>query len=482
MPDEDIHRLALSCFLPGFTGRTPPRWLLDGLDAGLGGLVLFGSNLGDGSRVAELTGALSEAAGRPLVFALDEEGGDVTRLDTVRGSTVPGAAALGWLDDESATQAVYTELGARLVEAGVTLNLAPVADVNSDPLNPVIGVRSFSQWPDPAGRQVAAAVRGLQSTGVAACVKHFPGHGATRSDSHHEVATISRSRAELEATELVPFRSAIAAGTRAVMTGHLVVPALDAELATVSRPITTGLLRESLGFDGTIVTDALEMKAVSDTIGMAAGFVRALIAGADSIETGAQDWPGLLTEIPELVARAVESGALPYDRLVDAARRTALLATPGRTDVSRPGPDELAAIAARCVQVQGVLPRLERPVILECRSENGMATGALPWSLAEPLAARCPSAEVRVLDGPVPPAELAALIAGRPVVCVIRDPDRNPWQQLPLQAALGHDQATVVVDVGWPAALPSDIPLVRTRGIAPGLLAAAAEVLAAAAG
>lgn len=479
MADDEIRRLALGCFLPGFTGETPPPWLLPALADGLGGVVLFGSNVGDGTRVAELTGALNAAAGRSLVFALDEEGGDVTRLDTLRGSTVPGAAALGHLDNTAATEAVYAELGARLVAAGVTLNLAPVADVNSDPRNPVIGVRSFSGDPDVAGRQVAAAVRGLQSTGVAACVKHFPGHGATRSDSHHEVATINRSRDELAATELVPFRSAIAAGARAVMTGHLLVPALDGELATVSHPITTGLLRESLGFDGTIVTDALEMKAVADTIGMTLGFVRALIAGADAIETGAQDYPELLAEIPAAVERAVESGWLPYERLVDAARRTALLAAPGRPDTPRLSEAELADIAARCLEVRGRLPRLEAPVILECRSENGMATGALPWSLAEPLAAELPGSTVRIVDGPVAADDLAGEIAGRPLVCIVRDCDRNLWQQIPLRAALHHDRPSVIVDLGWPAQLlpPDQVPLVRTRGIAPGLLAAAVKLL-----
>ncbi len=479
MTEDDIRRLALGCFLPGFTGETPPSWLLDGLAAGVGGLVLFGSNLGDGSRVAELTASLNDTAGRPLVFALDEEGGDVTRLDTVRGSSVPGAAALGWLDDVAATEAVYTELGARLVEAGVTLNLAPVADVNSDPRNPVIGVRSFSASPAVAARQIVAAVQGLQSTGVAACVKHFPGHGATSSDSHHETAVIDRSRAEIEQTELVPFRAAIAAGTRAVMTGHLMVPALDTELSTVSHAITTGLLRDELGFDGVIVTDALEMKAVSGQIGMAPAFARAMAAGADAIESGAQNYPELVSQIPDAVLAGIRAGWLSEERLADAARRTASLATAGTPGVRRPTVTELAAVSARCVQVEGPLPRLDRPLIVECRSENGMATGALPWSLAAPLAARCPGASVRVVDGPVQPAELLAAASGRSLVCVVRDPLRNAWQQDVLTAARQFGGAVVVVDVGWPAELPEGLPVVRTRGIAPGLLTAAADRLAA---
>lgn len=477
MVDEEIRRLTLACYLPGFTGPTPPAWLLDGLAAGVGGIVLFGSNLGAGDRVAELTAQLRRAAGRPLVLALDEEGGDVTRLDTVRGSSVPGSAALGHLDDQAATAAVFAEIGARLVEAGVTLDLAPVADVNSDPRNPVIGVRSFSSDAGVAARQVAAAVRGLQSTGVAACVKHFPGHGATSSDSHHEVATITSSRAVLAETELVPFQAAIEAGTRAVMTGHLLVPALDDQLATVSRPITTGLLRDELGFDGAVVTDALEMQAVAGTIGMVPAFVRALIAGADAIETGAQDYPELLDELPRAVQAAVESGALAYERLVDAARRTAALAAPGRPDGPRLSGSERSALAARCLEIGGTLPRLNRPLVVECRPVNGMASGVLPWSLAEPLVSRCPGAEVRQVDGPVPVDELVAAAAGRTLVVVVRDPLRHPWQVSALRVAERAESA-VIVDVGWPAELPARVPFVRTRGIAPSLLTAAAEVLA----
>ena len=336
LDDAEIRRLALACFLPGFTGETPPRWLLDGLEAGVGGVILFGSNLGDGSAVGALTERLRAAAGRDLVFGLDEEGGDVTRLDTVRGSSVPGAAALGWLDDEATTEQVYASVGRRLAEAGITLNLAPVADVNSDPRNPVIGVRSFSGSAEVAARQVAAAVRGIQRTGVAACVKHFPGHGATVTDSHHQVAVVDRSLDELEAVELAPFRSAVAAGVRAVMTGHLRVPALDTELATVSRSISTGLLRESLGFDGVIVTDALEMKAVSGTIGMVEGFVRALLAGADAIETGAADYPELMTEIPDAVLAAVHDGRLPVQRLQRCGPADRIAGVAGARDRRRP--------------------------------------------------------------------------------------------------------------------------------------------------
>lgn len=460
---HDIRRLALSCLLLGYVGPNPPRWLLDALGAGLGGVVLFGSNLGAGTDVATLTDRLRDAAGRDIVLAIDEEGGNVTRLDTVRGSSSPGAAALGHLDDPAATEAAYRHIGVRCADAGVTLNLAPVADVNVDPLNPVIGLRAFSADATVAARHVAAAVRGVQASGVAACLKHFPGHGATRSDSHHEVAILDRSRADLQKVEFEAFRGGIDAGARAVMTAHLQVPALDADnLATVSRTITTDVLRGELGFAGTVVTDALEMRALADTVGVVEGFVRSLLAGADAIETGAQDYPELVTAIPEAVLRAVEDGRLDHGRLADAAHRTAQLATvPARV----PLPEVDATIAARCLEIRGVLPPLDRPLVVECRSAGGMASGVLPWSLGEPLAELVPGTEI------VRTEQALDLDGSRQVVLVVRDPQRNTWQ-LPMV-----ERAAVVVDCGWPAEIDST-PVIRTRGIAPGLLLAAAHTLA----
>jgi beta-N-acetylhexosaminidase len=477
--DPDVRRLALSCLLLGFVGPTPPPWLLTALRDGLGGVVLFGSNLGDGTSVRPLTDQLRAAAGRDIVVALDEEGGDVTRLDTVRGSASPGAAALGHLDDPAATEEAYAAIGARLAEAGVTTDFAPVADVNVEALNPVIGVRSFGADGASAARHVAAAVRGLQRGGTAACVKHFPGHGASTSDSHHEVATVDRSRAELDAVELVPFAAAIAAGTRSVMTGHLLVPALDgAALATVSRAVTTDLLRTRLGFSGTVVTDALEMKAVSGTVGMVDGFVQALVAGADAIESGARDYPSLVDDIPAAVTEALSSGRLSRERLDDAARRTAALTRLGDPTVGG-DPAVLAGLGPRCLEVIGRLPRLRAPLVVECRPPGGMASGELPWSLAEPLAELVPGTEAVAVTPSLDATAvemLAARAAGRTLVAVVRDPARHAWQAAVLDAARRHGDA-VVVDVGWPTEQP-DVATIRTRGVAPLLLRAAAQRLA----
>jgi beta-N-acetylhexosaminidase len=477
--DPESRRLALASLLLGFVGPTPPRWLLDALADGLGGVVLFGSNLGDGRHVERLTTRLRAAAGRDIVIALDEEGGDVTRLDTIRGSESPGAAALGYLDDVAATEEAYAAIGRRLIDAGVTTDLAPVADVNVDPRNPVIGVRSFGADANVVARHVAAAVRGLQRQGVAACVKHFPGHGATSNDSHHEVAMLNRSRAELDAVELPPFAAAIEAGARGVMTGHLVAPSLDPDnLATVSRPITTALLRERLGFTGTIVTDALEMRALADTLGMERGFVDALAAGADAIETGAQDYPHLVTAVPEAVQRAVDAGALDVARLHDAADRTAALAVvrpEERPHVATGG--QLEKIAARCLETSGRLPILVQPLVAEARPPGGMASGELPWSLAEPLAKRIPGITALAVHDRAGAEAVLDAARGRGLVVVVRDPVRHDWQAALLAAAALHP-AAMVVDVGWPTEQLTQAPVIRTRGVAPALLAAAADLLA----
>jgi beta-N-acetylhexosaminidase len=489
--DHGLRRLVLSSLLLGYVGPTPPRWLLDALRDGLGGVVLFGSNVRDGVDVRALTDRLRDAAGRDVVIATDEEGGDVTRLDDQRGSASPGAAALGFLDDVAATEEVCALIGARLARAGITVNLAPVADVNVEARNPVIGVRSFGADAAGAARHAAAAVRGIQRAGTAACVKHFPGHGASVDDSHHGVATLRRGRDELEAVELEPFRAAIAAGTRAVMTGHLLVPALDpSALATISRAVTSDLLRGELGFAGTVVTDALEMKALnssmglSGTIGMVESYMRALIAGADAIETGALDYPELLERIPAAVAGALGEGRLTRERLEDAGARTAQLAGVGDPGAAA-GAGAADGVEARCLEVLGTPPVLTAPLVIECRPPGGMASGELPWSLAGPLAALLAGTDAVSATGPASALAAAERGAGRSLVVVVRDPLRHPWQRDLLRLAAARGDA-VIVDVGWPvdnallglSTAEMTVPLVRTRGVAPGLLAAAAALLA----
>ena len=267
-----------------------PRGCGGAADAGLGGVCLYGSNRD--ADVAAVAAGL-HAVRADVVVALDEEGGDVTRLEATTGSSVPGNAALGAIDDEDLTRGVGRALGTVLLASGIDLDLAPCADVNSDPDNPVIGVRSFGADPALVARHVAAFTSGLQEAGVAACAKHFPGHGATAVDSHLALPTVAAPADVLRDRELVPFRAAIAAGVRAVMPGHLLVPALDAEHpATVSRRIVTDLLRGELGFTGLVVTDALDMGGAGGPDAIPTSVVAALVARRRPVLPGARQRRG----------------------------------------------------------------------------------------------------------------------------------------------------------------------------------------------
>ncbi|MFC7716958.1 glycoside hydrolase family 3 N-terminal domain-containing protein [Nonomuraea recticatena] len=257
----DLYRLAMAVLQPGFEGTTAPDWLKKALSDGLGGAVLFARNVSPGTAglVAEL-----RAENPAVVVAIDEEGGVVTRLEAREGSSFPGNRALGVVDDVALTERVGRQIGRLLAETGITLNYAPSVDVNANPANPVIGIRSFGPTPELVARHSVAYVKGVQAAGVAACAKHFPGHGDTVADSHLELPTVHASLDQLCARDLPPFEAAIRAGVRSVMSAHLLIPALDPEgPATLSRTILTGLLREELGFDGMVVTDAIEMKAVA---------------------------------------------------------------------------------------------------------------------------------------------------------------------------------------------------------------------------
>ena len=229
----------------------------------VGGVCLFARNIRDRFQVAELTAELRALCGESLLVATDQEGGGVVRSLDV--PYPPGAMALGAADDPALTEKVGAATARGLRAQGINLNFAPVADVNNNPRNPVIADRSFGEDPERVARHVAAFIRGTQGAGVAACVKHFPGHGDTETDSHLGLPVLEADSARLEGLEFVPFRAAMAADVAAVMSAHIVLPQFDpAQPATLSRAVLTGLLREHLGFGAVIFTDALNMRAVAD--------------------------------------------------------------------------------------------------------------------------------------------------------------------------------------------------------------------------
>ncbi|MFD0774546.1 glycoside hydrolase family 3 protein, partial [Streptomonospora algeriensis] len=323
--DPHLDRLANATLLVPFESYDAPRWVLDGLAGGLAGVCLFHNNIADTQQVARLNARLAEAAEAPLI-SLDEEGGDVTRIGQRHGSGYPGNAALGAVDDADLTRTVHRSLGAQLRELGFSLNLAPSADVNTVAENPGIGTRSFGADAEGVARHTAAAVTGLQEGGVAACAKHFPGHGATHQDSHLELPVVDADRELLFERELRPFRAAVEAGVQSVLTAHIRLPELGLTgPATLAPSVVSGLLRTELGFEGTVVTDAIEMEGVSARIGMPEAAVQALIAGCDLLCLGRFVYAEQVEGIRTAITDAVAQGRLSGERLEEAARRTSRL-------------------------------------------------------------------------------------------------------------------------------------------------------------
>ena len=260
------------------------------------------------------------------MIAIDEEGGDVTRVAYADGSPYPGNAALGAVDDVSLTRAVSRAIGLDLAALGINFNLAPCADVLGSADSPAVGTRSFGADTYLVSRHTAAAVAGLQSAGVAACAKHFPGHGRTDTDTHAAIATIEGGLAELRQRDLPPFAAAIRAGTIAIMPSHLRVPELTGDLpATVSAAALEGLLRGELGFTGVIVSDALEMRAVRDRFGVPGAAVLAVAAGTDLLCLGRDSDEAEYLAVRSALVDAVRDGTISGTRLEDAADRVARL-------------------------------------------------------------------------------------------------------------------------------------------------------------
>jgi beta-N-acetylhexosaminidase len=283
-PGEELLRLAATVLQPGFEGTAPPDWVRRLLGEGLGSVALFSRNVESPAQVAALTAAL-RAERADVLVGIDEEAGDVTRFESRLGSSRPGNLALGHVDDVALTTAVARDLGCELAAAGVNLDYAPDADVNNNPDNPVIGVRSFGADPALVARHTAAWVTGLQEAGVAACAKHFPGHGDTAVDSHRGLPVIDADEETFRRRDLPPFAAAVEAGAELVMTSHVVFTALDAAPATLSRRLLQGLLRDELGFDGVVITDSTEAAAVQAVTDVREAAVRNVRAGVDIVLT-----------------------------------------------------------------------------------------------------------------------------------------------------------------------------------------------------
>ena len=345
-----------------------------------GGVILFADNIVAPSQLHELVGALQRHAAAlglpPLLVAIDQEGGIVSRLPEP-WVTVPSQMAQGATGDPESARICAGITGRQLRAMGITVNLAPVLDVNSDPRNPVIGTRAFGDDPALVSRFGVAAVAGYRDAGVIATAKHFPGHGDTAVDSHIGLPVVRKDRGRLDAEELAPFVAAIAAGIPAIMTSHILFPALDgAQPATLSRRILTDLLRGEMGFAGLIMTDALEMRAIADRFGLAESACLAKAAGADIVMP-----LGSLEEQIAMAAalqNAAQRGAIAAEEIVATARRmdqvrTTFSLSHELPPLSPPDPtlaDEALSVARRGLTVRndGMLPlaRETRLALIDC--------------------------------------------------------------------------------------------------------------------
>ncbi|MFE0801499.1 glycoside hydrolase family 3 protein [Streptomyces sp. NPDC058812] len=486
---DTLTRDALTVLQPGFTGTTAPDWLLRRLGEGLASVGLFGRNIASAEQVAALTAQL-RAEREDVLVAIDEESGDVTRLEVRTGSSFPGNLALGAVDDVGLTREVAAELGRRLAACGVNLNWAPSADVNSNPDNPVIGVRSFGAGTDLVARHTAAYVTGMQSAGVAACTKHFPGHGDTGVDSHHAMPRIDVGADVLAERDLVPFRAAIAAGSRAVMSAHILVPALDPEYpATLSRRILTDVLRGELGYDGLIVTDGMEMRAIAGTYGIERGSVLAIAAGADAICVGGGlSDEGTVRRLCDALVEAVRSGELPEDRLADAAERARALArwtAAHRADAGAGEPVDgdvglrAARRALRVTVADDFAALTEPPYVAALTPVANIAVGdETPWGIAAELFRLLPGTETGSFTGPDTGKDVLVAAGPRRIVAVVRDEHRHPWMAAALDTLLAARPDTIVVEMGVPRAEPRGALHLATHGAARVCGRAAAEAIA----
>jgi beta-N-acetylhexosaminidase len=448
--DPGLRRLALRTLLAAFPGTTPPAPALALVADGLAGLALFGYNIADPQQLAAMTAALRGARADVLI-AIDEEGGDVTRLAHATGSPYPGNAALGAIDEPALTALIYRSIGSELARLGINLNLAPTVDVNTADDNPIIGTRSFGADPARVAGHAAAAVAGLQESGVAACAKHFPGHGATVADSHHELPIIDVPLDVLRERDLPPFAAVITAGVKAIMTAHIQAPALTGDgPATFSRAVLVDLLRGEYGFTGAVLTDALEMKGAALAAGgVAPAAVRALAAGADLLCIGAHVDAPLVEEVAAGIVAAIRHGRLSVERVEEAAARNAEVAswTLGAATAGAAQPELGYAAARRAVRVEGSVDGFASPLVVQLESASTLAEGRVPWGLGPHLNG---TEHLRVLADEVASDALSAAAGARPIVFVVRHAHRQPAARA-LVEKLAATHPVAVVEMGWPS-------------------------------
>ncbi len=489
----------------GFDGLEADAGLLEMIQKyHVGGVILFARNVESPHQVAALTNALQSAAlesDHPgLLVAIDQEGGRVARLTEAKGFTeFPSAMALTATGDVEASRSVAQAMAAEMRAVGINADFAPDLDVNNNPANPVIGIRSFSSEPELVAEYGVAFLEGLQAGGVLAFGKHFPGHGDTGVDSHVSLPIVPHERARLEAVEFVPFKAAMRANVAGIMSAHVTFPAIDATpglAATLSPKVLTGLLRDELGYGGLLVTDSLEMGAlVQSGYPVPVAAATALQAGADL----------LLFNRDHTLHRAafreiqtwVQDGRIPETRLNEAVRR--VLQTKARWNAGRsfglldPKPVDVAAADATCgtLETKALSRAVANQSITLVRTGSPAALPLTPGSKL--LVVETPAANGlgRELDVPFIVVDeqptraqrqsaLSMARDGRVVIVAVADASRFPEQVKLVEAFVKTSSPVIVVAIRTPydlATMPEQATLLATYGLNPPTLEALLNVL-----
>lgn len=319
-----LFRDCAGLFIVGFPGIAPDAEVLKLIDEGVAGVILFKRNVESPEQVAGLVRTLKTHAKRPLLASVDQEGGRVARLRGGPFTALPPMRQLGLTGDAALVERAGRLLAFECRAMGFDVDFAPVVDVDTNPANPVIGDRSFHRDAREVARLGVALSRGLEAGGVASCAKHFPGHGDTSQDSHHDLPSLPHGMDRLRDVELLPFAAYAKAGLASVMTAHVIFDALDPGVpATMSQRVMEGLLRRELGFDGVVVSDDLEMKAISEHFSVERAVVDGVKAGVDAFLVCHR--ADVQRRAIDALVKAVESGEVSRARLDEARSRVAVL-------------------------------------------------------------------------------------------------------------------------------------------------------------
>ncbi len=469
----------------------------------VGSVVLLGRNVSpDLHQTAETINELQSMSSEPLFVIADQEGGMVARF--VEGVTVfPSNMALGATGDPNLAYKAASVTARELCAIGVNFNFAPCVDVNNNPDNPIIGTRSYGESPDKVSEFAASAIRGYQESGMIACAKHFPGHGDTAVDSHLALPSVFYPRERLEAVELKPFKAAIEADVASIMTAHILFPALDRSLpSTLSPKIVGGLLRGELGYDGVVVTDCMEMKAIADNFGTPQAAVMAIEAGVDIVLVC--HTLSTQRETREAILKAVKDGRISEWRIDESVERIkALKHKFSLTSRRRVDPNGIDRILRNREHLELQQEIAERAVTL-VKDEEGLVPLSLSQNekivvsglhptvspLAEAIKQHHQNTDVLLLDSAQGEAAIRQVIdrTSTGSVVVVPTCPREPWRQpidLDLQnrlvrALIAAGRKVIVVAVREPYDIrnfPEVNTYICTYGYRGGMIEAAAELI-----